>query len=354
MNKRQIIWTIVIIAIIALLTLFKISSSKSAQTANNGKKKGPAAPVSVGIYVVKKSVLNNSIQTVGNILANEEVDLKSETQGKVVKINFNEGQQVHKGQWLVKINDADLQAQLKKALSTKKLKDETEKRNKQLLAKGAISTEAYDLSLTDLNSINADIDLLKEQIRRTEIIAPFNGLIGLRNISEGSFINNTITISHLQNIDQVKIEFAVPEKYTSKIRNGMLINFTVEGQKETFTAKIYAIDPKIDPVNRNVIARAICNNPNKKLLPGAFAKVNITLDSNPDALLIPTQAIVPILKGQKVFLIQGDSAIEKQVTIGNRNDLTVEVIDGLNENDSVIVQGVIQMKKGAKVKVTKP
>ncbi len=353
MNKKQIIWTIVIIAIIALLTLFKISSNKS-QSANNGKKKGSPAPVSVGVYVVKKSVLNNSIQTVGNILANEEVDLKSETQGKVVKINFNEGQQVHKGQWLVKINDADLQAQLKKALSTKKLKDETEKRNKQLLNKGAISAETYDLSLTDLNSINADIDLLKEQIRRTEIIAPFNGLIGLRNISEGSFINNTVAISRLQNIDQVKIEFAIPEKYTSKIRSGMLINFTVEGQKEVFTAKIYAIDPKIDPVNRNVIARAICNNPNKKLLPGAFAKVNITLDSNPDALLIPTQAIVPILKGQKVFLVQGDSAIEKQVTIGNRNDLTVEVIDGLNENDSVIVQGVIQMKKGVKVKVTKP
>lgn len=353
MNKKQIIWTIVIIAIIALLTLFKISSNKS-QSANNGKKKGPPAPISVGVYVVKKSVLNNSIQTVGNILANEEVDLKSEAQGKVVKINFNEGQQVQKGQWLVKINDADLQAQLKKALSTKKLKDETEKRNKQLLNKGAISAETYDLSLTDLNSINADIDLLKEQIRRTEIIAPFNGLIGLRNISEGSFINNTVAISRLQNIDQVKIEFAIPEKYTSKIRSGMLINFTVEGQKEVFTAKIYAIDPKIDPVNRNVIARAICSNPNKKLLPGAFAKVNITLDSNPDALLIPTQAIVPILKGQKVFLVQGDSAIEKQVTIGNRNDLTVEVIDGLNENDSVIVQGVIQMKKGVKVKVSKP
>lgn len=353
MNKKQIIWTIVIIAIIALLTLFKISSNKS-QSANNGKKKGPPAPISVGVYVVKKSVLNNSIQTVGNILANEEVDLKSEAQGKVVKINFNEGQQVQKGQWLVKINDADLQAQLKKALSTKKLKDETEKRNKQLLNKGAISAETYDLSLTDLNSINADIDLLKEQIRRTEIIAPFNGLIGLRNISEGSFINNTVAISRLQNIDQVKIEFAIPEKYTSKIRSGMLINFTVEGQKEVFTAKIYAIDTKIDPVNRNVIARAICSNPNKKLLPGAFAKVNITLDSNPDALLIPTQAIVPILKGQKVFLVQGDSAIEKQVTIGNRNDLTVEVIDGLNENDSVIVQGVIQMKKGVKVKVTKP
>ncbi len=340
-----------IVITIALLTWLRIQSKQTPGNANTQKKR-QASVVNVGIYIVKKSTLSTNIQTVGNMMANEEVDLRCETQGKVTKINFIEGQTVSKGQLLVKINDADLQAQLKKALSTKKLKDETEKRNKQLLGKGAISAEYYDLSLNELNSINADIELIREQIKKTEIIAPFAGLIGLRNISEGSFINSTTSVSRLQNIDQIKIEFSIPEKYATKIKTAMPIQFTVEGENKKFEAKIYAIDPKIDPINRNVIAKAIYNNQQKLLKPGTFAKIDIMLETNTNAILIPTQAIVPILKGQKVFLVKGDSAIERPINIGNRTEINVEVIDGLKELDTVIVKGVIQMKKGTKVKIT--
>ena len=177
--------------------------------------------------------------------------------------------------------------------------------------------------------------------------------IGLRNISEGGYLTNANIIARLQDMRRIKIEFSVPEKYISLIKNGNDIEFNVEGRPDDFHAKIYAIEPKIDPISRNIIVRAICDNSDRKLLPGAFAKVKVNLQNNPDALLIPTQSIVPILKGQKVFIVKGDSAVEQRVEIGTRTDINVEVTKGIHEGDSIVVNGVIQMKQGAKVKVTK-
>jgi membrane fusion protein (multidrug efflux system) len=351
MSRKRITWTAIIIVAILLLAIPKLIPKQDGKPLSGARPGGPQPHVKVTVYVVKKQDLKNTIQSVGNIMAEEEVELRSETQGRVVKINFREGDEVKKGQVLVKINDADLQAQLNKAVAAKKLKEETEQRNRQLLAKGGISQETYDMSATDLSGAIADIDLLKEQIRRTEVIAPFDGLIGLRSISEGGYLNNTNIIARLQDTKRVKIEFSVPEKYSSMIRDGNEIVFRVEGQNRDFYAKIYAIEPKIDPVSRNIIVRAICDNSDRKLLPGAFAKVNVTLQNNPDALLIPTQSVVPILKGQKVFLVKGDSVIERNIEIGTRTDVNVEVTKGVQEGDSIVVQGVIQMRPGARVRV---
>lgn len=351
MKRKNIIWTVVIVAIIALLAIPKLLPKKDEGKGMAGKAGGQQPWVNIGVYVVKKQGLIHSVQATGNILAAEEAELHCETQGRVMKIYFEEGQEVKKGQLLLKINDADLQAQLKKAIATKKLKEDTEKRNKKMLDKGGISQEAYDIAFTELNSANADIDLIKEQIRRTEVSAPFDGIIGLRNISEGSYLNNAAVISRIQQIDKVKIEFSVPEKYASMIKRGNEIELSVEGYPNLFQAKIYAIEPKIDMLNRNIVVRAICENNQHRLLPGAFAKVTLTLGNNTEAILIPTQSVVPVLKGQKVYLVKGDSAIEQKIEIGTRTDANVEVIKGLQEGDSVIVEGVIQMRKGVKVKV---
>ncbi len=351
MSKKRVIWTVVIIVGLGLLLAPKFWPKQNE--AKTGKPSGAFAPINVGVYIVQKEQQQNTIQAVGNIMAEDEVELKSETQGRVVKLNFNEGQEVTKGQLLVKMNDADLQAQLKKVISSQKLKEESARRNTILLEKGGISQEEYDIALTDLNSANADIDLLKEQIRKTQITAPFNGLIGLRSISEGAYLTNATVIARLQSLNRVKVEFSIPEKYATLIGKGSTIRFTVEGQPNPFEAKVYAIEPKIDPVTRNIVVRAICDNPKRKLLPGAFAKITVSLSSNPNAFMIPSQAVVPILKGQKVFVVQGDSVVEHKISIGLRNELNVEVTDGLKEGDSVVVQGVIQMKQGAKVKVMK-
>jgi membrane fusion protein (multidrug efflux system) len=353
MTKKQIITYSVIIAIVALLAYPKIFPKTEAVDSGVKGGKPAGALIKVSIVIAQKQSVSNSVQAIGNIMADEEVELHAETQGRITKIGFAEGSVVTKDKQLIKIYDGDLQAQLNKALINKKLKQETENRNKQLLDKGGISQEAYDLSLTDLNSINADIEILKESIKHTVIVAPFSGKIGLKYVSEGSFVNSASKIASIQKIDRIKIEFSVPERYVSQISNGTEVNFKVEGIQKTFKAKIYAIEPKVDVVNRNVVLRAICENSNGVLLPGLFAKVNVPLNNKEGVFLIPTQSVVPILKGQKVFVVKGDSAIEQEVEVAGRNELNVEIVSGLKTGDSIIVSGIIQMKQGVKVKVQK-
>ena len=353
MTKKQVITYSVIILVIALLAWPKIFNKKEESNNAAAKQQKAAPPVKVSFVIAQKQSVGSNIQAIGNIMADEEVELRAEAQGRIVKIGFTEGAFIAKGKQLIKIYDGDLQAQLSKALVNKKLKLDTEKRNKILLEKGAVSTEAYEISLTDLNAINADIELLKENIKHTEIVAPFSGKIGLKYISEGSFVNTSTKIAAMQKIDRVKIEFSIPERYVSQVNVGTIVNFKVDGIQKKFNAKIYAMEPKVDPINRNLLIRAICENSNGILLPGLFAKIEVPLNDKEGVYLIPTQSIVPILKGNKVFIIHGDSATEQKVEIAGRNDLNVEIINGLKTGDTVVVSGIIQMKQGVKVKVGK-
>lgn len=352
MKKRNVITLLIVTGIIGLLAWPKLFPGQDVMNvaASGGKKN---MPVKVTVYVAGKKQAGKKLEVSGTVMAGEEVELKSEAQGRIVKIYFNEGSEVKKGMLLVKINDADLQAQLKKAWSNKKLKEDMEKRNKQLLAKGAISEEQYDLSLTELNSASADVELIQENIRKTEMYAPFDGLIGLRYVSEGSYVTGASRIASLQQINRLKIEFAVPEKYAGRLKTGDQITFGVDGQNHVYKAEIYAIEPKIDPETRNVLMRAICDNSNRMLLPGSFARVQILLPSQTNTLSIPTQAIVPVLKGQKVYVIKGDSAVEQMVKAGVRTDSEIEITEGLQEGDSVAVTGIMYLKQGSKVMVGK-
>jgi len=353
MTRKQIITYSIIIIVITLLAWSKIFNKKEELNNAASKQQKAAPPIAVSYIIAQKQSVASTIQAIGSIMADEEVELHAEAQGRIVKIGFTEGTFIAKGKKLIKIYDGDLQAQLTKALVNKKLKLATEKRNKILLEKGAISTEDYEISLTDLNAINADIELLKENIKLTEIVAPFSGKIGLKYVSEGSFVNSTTKIAAMQKMDRVKIEFSIPERYVSQVNVGTTVSFKVDGIQKIYNAKIYAIEPRIDPINRNVLIRAICENSNGVLLPGLFAKIEVPLNDKEGVFLIPTQSIVPILKGNKVFLIHADSATEQKVEISGRNELNVEVVSGLKTGDSVIVSGIIQMKQGVKVKVGK-
>jgi membrane fusion protein (multidrug efflux system) len=347
--KKRIILILVIVGIIVVLALPKIFGEKKNVAGAAGKPQ--AKVITVTVHEVGKEILDNSMQVAGNVLAMEEINLVSETSGRITKIGFTEGTEVKKGDLLLKINDADLQAQLKKAQSTLKLRIDSETRNKQLLEKGAISQETYDITATDLNTSQADIDLIKEQIRKTEIIAPFNGVIGLRYVSEGGYVTSNTAIASLQQLNEVKVEFSVPEKYASKVKKGGTITFKVDGDETNYSAIIYAIEPQVDAATRNVVMRAKCSNPNRKLLPGAFAKVAVHFGDEGQVLTIPTQSVIPILKGQKVFIMQGDSAVERVIITGKRAEKVIEVKNGLQEGDKVIVNGVMYLKPGSKVKL---
>ncbi len=348
MNKKSIIRTLVIVLVLAglLIPRFFCMAPKGGP---QGGKPGAKMPVKVGVFVTKKQTFSNSFSVSGNVLAKEQVDLKSETSGLVIKLYMNEGSQVQKGQLLLKINDADLQAQLKKAMATKKLKEDTEKRNRILLAKEAISQQDFDMSTTELSLINADIDLLKEQIRKTELKAPFSGYVGLRSISEGAYITPVTPIASLQDIQSIKLEFSVPEKFASLVQKGDEVSFTVSTNEKVYKAKVYALEPRIAEQTRTVFMRALCNNSDKSLLPGSFANVSIQLPSDINSFLIPTQALVPVLKGQKVYKMQGDSVVEQMVKTGFRNEDKIEITEGLEPGDSIVVEGIMYIKNGSKV-----
>lgn len=348
-SRVKLILVVAVIVVVAFLfALPKINSSdKSAPVQSNID-----ASLPVKAHIVKSEKLANNVITSGTIMANEEVELRSEESGKITNIFFREGSSVKKGDLLVKINDAELQAQLEKAKFNLKLLEDREYRQRVLLEREAISQEDYDFSLNELNVVKADIELVKAQIEKTEIRAPFDGVIGLKNVSEGSFVNSSNIIATLQNINPIKIDFSIPEKYAGSVKVGDSINFTIVGTDESYSGKVYAIEPKIDPLTRTLKIRAVYSNPSREILPGSFADVQLSLKEINDALMIPTHSIVPELKGQKVFLFKNGQAFSQKVEIGIRTDQRVQITNGLNEQDTLITSGILQIRPGMPVEIS--
>ena len=353
MNKKIKSLLIGLFVLIVLLVIFLpklISSGDDNSAAQNPGRRNMEFPVTA--HIVSYEKLSNNVYTTGSILANEEVEIRSEVSGKIVKILFNEGGYVKKGDLLVKINDADLQAQLRKAESKVKLVEDREARQRQLVQNQMISQEDYESTLNDLEASKAEYDLIKAQIDKTEIRAPFSGVIGLREVSEGSFVTTTTAIARLQNLLNLKVDFAIPQKYASLVKIGDEIVFRLSGSDYQYKAKIYAIEPKIDPSTRTLKLRAICQSNYKNLFPGAFANVEVNLKETEQAILIPTVAVVPELKGQSVYLFKSGAVSSQKVELGLREENKVQIISGLAEGDTVITSGILQIRPGAKVKIT--
>ena len=348
---KTIVWIIVIIIVLGIIKMFFFSVPKKDGAGLGGPiKGGEMPPVLVNVFIPVSQELNNEVFATGSILANEEVILMPETAGKVTRLHINEGSEVKKGELLVKINDSDLQAQLKKLELQAKIADDQVNRQKQLLAISGISQEEYDIILNQFNTIKADIDYVKAQITKTEIRSPFNGVVGLKYISEGSYVNNATRIASVQQLNAVKIDFSVPEKYSDVIRKNDVITFTVSDNNKIYKAKVYAIEPKIDMSTRTVQLRAIADNKGD-LFPGAFTKIKLPLQTIKDAVMIPTEAIIPILKGKKVFVCKNGKATEVKVQTGIRTDALIQIVSGIQAGDSVITTGIMQLKPDAPVKV---
>lgn len=355
---RSVIYILVFIAALLLVKYFYFPANQegkggppSKSTDKGGKPSMP--PSLVSVFVAQSQVLDNNLFASGSILANETVDLKPEISGKVTALYIKEGELVSKGKLLVKLNDDDLQAQLKKVNAELKLSEEKLNRYKELLAVQGVSREEYDIATNQLMALKADAEVLKVQISRTNIVAPFAGVLGLRNISEGSYITPQQVVTTIQQLNPVKIDFSIPERYATLIRNGNVINFTTEGSNQTYQGTVYAFEPGIDVASRSLKIRAKANNPGNKLLPGAFAKIELVLNKSENVIMVPTQAIVPILKGQQVFVCRNNKAEAVPVETGLRNEKMVQIISGLNEGDSVIVTGVMGLKPGADLKLIK-
>lgn len=305
--------------------------------------------LNVSGFLIQPTNMSDLYRSTGSLRPDEEVDLSFETSGKIIGINFTEGARVKKGDLLAKMNDRPLQAQLEKLQAQKKLTEEKEFRQRSLLDKDAISQESYDQIVTELQTIQADINLIKARISETELRAPFDGIIGVRYLSEGSYANPSTKIARLVKISPIKIDFSIPERYANQVNIGYPVTFTMEGIEKTFEASVYAVDPRIQEDTRSIVIRAIHPNKDEELKPGRFAVVTLLLSNIENTISIPSEAIIPEMEGETVYVFRKGRATVASISTGLRTESMVQVKDGLKFGDTLITTGTLQLRQGLPV-----
>lgn len=323
----------------------ELTAADMVMTGQRGGKK----ILNVNAKIIKPQLLKDEIQISGSLLPDEEVDLSFETSGKIVEINFEEGSFVKKGQLLAKVNDRPLQAQLQRLVSQLKLAEDRVFRQNALLERDAVSKEAYEQVKTDLATLNADIDLVKANILQTEMRAPFDGVIGLRQVSIGTYASPTTIVAKLTKISPLKVEFSVPERYAGDVKTGAGLDFTLEGKLNTLHATVYARESKIDPTTHTLTIRALYPNTNGSVLPGRYASIKLNKEEIDNAIAVPSEAIVPEMGKDKVFLYRSGKAEPVEITTGIRTESEVQVVQGLNVGDTIIISGTLQLRTGLPV-----
>lgn len=315
--------------------------------------RGPSGPLNVEVFIAEPQVISERLEVPGTLFPNEETVVKSEVNGRIVAINFQEGTTVQKGTLLVKLFDKDLQAQYSKLKVQLDIAKKTSERQKELLAINGISQQDYDLLALNVDNLNADIESIKIAIGKTEIRAPFTGKIGLRSVSVGAYISPADIITNLRQVDALKLEFSIPEKYAAQMEKGHKVQFVVDGGKGPHNATVMATEGGVELTTRTLRVRAMVTERSNELVPGAFARINLQLGQNNGALMIPTQAIIPGARNKQVILYKKDSAVFQIVKTGVRDSTYVEILEGLKKGDTVVTTGIMVVRPNAKVKISK-
>jgi membrane fusion protein (multidrug efflux system) len=329
------------------ILLLACSSHTTPQA--QGAKKG--TPVVEG-FVVKPTTLKQTISVSGTIKPLEETVLMPEVSGRVVMLNLPEGKPIRQGTLLIKLFDEDLQAQLKKATAQLSLAQLSDKRNAELLKSNAISQSDYDQSAVQVRSIQADIDLINAQIRKTEIKAPYDGILGLRMVSLGAQVIPGAAIASIRSDRRLKVDFSVPGKYSELVKAGLKVRLQVQGVDTAYGATVIATEEAIDVGTRNFKVRALIDG-QPTLKPGSFANVDLELGENAGALMIPTQAIIPRERDKQVIVAAGGKARFTPVKTGVREASSIEVVSGLRAGDTIVTTGILFLKPGAEVKFSR-
>ena len=360
MNKtsKRILVIVIVLVLLGIVFYPKLSPLLSSEPSGEGAPGGmggrPGAGSSlltVSAVVVKPQLLENKVTVTGEIVPNEYLELKSEVSGKIDGIFFEEGQSAKRGQLLMKVNVDELLAQLDKVKYTTKLREQTEFRQRQLLEREAISQEEYDQALTEFQTSQSDIQLLETQIAKAEIRAPFDGIVGLREVSEGAYVTPSTVLASYYSIQPAKIQFSIPGKYSNQVKKGSPISFTIDAVDDIFDGEVYAIEPRLSSETRTLALRALSPNPNNILLPGQFVRVELILDTKEGALMVPSEAVIPELGGSKVFITKSGKVSSVAVVPGFRTSTDLEILTGLNVGDTVITSGILQVRPGMEVNI---
>ena len=305
----------------------------------------------VDAFLVEQSSVSENVEVPGTLFPFEETQIRAETGGRIIKLNIEEGATVSRGTLLVKIFDQDLQAQLQKLQVQLKINEKTEERNRELLSINAISQQDYDLSTLNVENLRADIEAVKIAISKTEILAPYSGRLGLRNVSLGSYISPSDIVATIRQVDKLKLEFSIPEKYAKEIGKGYTVRFRVDGGKQEHQAVVLATENSVDQNTRTLKVRGVVKEIDRELVPGLFAKVNLQLGKNSNALKVPSQAIIPNVRNKQVIVLRKDSVRFTVVETGIRDSAFVQILDGLQPGDTVITTGLMAIRPTTKVKI---
>lgn len=345
-------WIVSIIVLSSIIVSCKNEKKQNAP-ANNRAAGGGNRPVQAEAFIVRTRPLSESLEVPGTLLPYEETEIRPEISGRVVSLNIPEGSFVQKGTLLVKLFDEDLQAELKKLQVQLQIAEKTAERQKELLKISGISQQEYDLSELQVSNLKADIDLTKVSISKTEIRAPFAGRIGLKSISNGAYVTPTTLITSISQVNQLKLEFTVPEKYSKDMMRGRKVNFTVAGSDQTFTASVLATESLIEANTRTLRIRAVVQGKHQLLVPGAFAKVLLTFGKNNESLVVPSQSVIPQARNKRVIVYQGGKANFAVVTTGIRDSSFVQILDGLKEGDTVLTTALLAVRPESQIKLIK-
>ncbi len=345
--KKRSTWIILSAALLLILIFgFVVNRSKDKEKMVPVQHK----PVTrVDAVIVKPSLLINEISVSGSLLPFEEVELKNEVAGRVVKLYLPEGESVKEGTLLVKLFDDDLQANLKKLQTQLAIKEKIYKRQTELLNVNGISRNEYEQTGLELNSIQADIEVQRALIRKTEVLAPFDGVIGLRNISIGAQVIPSTLLATIRRVDRLKLDFSVPEKYGPMISPGLKVKFTLYNEPAEYNAAVIATERGIDAGTRNLKVRAVVDSKSAGLIPGSYTNVKLRLGENENAIMIPTQAIIPGETGKSVIIARNGKAHFAEVETGIRQASSIEIKQGIQAGDTVITTGILFLKEGNKL-----
>lgn len=306
----------------------------------------------VEVFEISKSDVSRVIEIPGSIIPSEEIQVFSEISGRIQKINFKEGQRVQKGALLVQVDTDILRAQRKQLKVQLELAQKDESRKKSLLAAKGISTEEYEKSFSGLESIQAEIGLIDVQISKGEIRAPFSGRVGLRRVSDGAYISPTTMITTLIKDDEVKIEFAISERYASLVKSGQKVDFKASGNGTVYHAEVYAFESTISSDSRMLTIRAKMKN-DQNLFPGTFVTLSYNLGQEKEAMMIPAGSVIPVLKGQKIMVIRNGVVVDVPVELGIRTSDKVQIMGEINPGDQVLTSGLLAVRAGMPVTVKK-
>lgn len=352
--KKYLKWGLVALLIIAsvIFGFIQLMPKENEELAEaDAKPKGGKKVLEVSARVVSPQLMTDEIPIIGRLVPDEEVQLSFETSGKITDIYFEEGSHVKKGDLLAKVNDSQLQAQLARLEAQVPLAQERVYRQSTLLQRDAVSKEALEIVKTELATLNADIEKTKAQIEQTELRAPFDGIIGLRQVSVGSYASPSTVIAKLTSVTPIKIEFSVPERYAGEVKKGTGLEFTVDGKLEAFKARVYATEASLDAETHTLLVRALYPNEERELLSGQYAGIRLKQKEIEDAIAIPAEAIVPEMGKSKVFVYKSGKAEPVEVITGIRTDSEIQILSGLQFGDTILTSGTLQLRKGSPVKI---